>query len=186
MAERDNLYVRVKSHLRNNGITDLTKFRIAFENGTQVISEWGYDNIEIPNPSTLPSLTPSELLTEQENMKVTTWDIYAGIMNMNQVVALSPIRTPSISSNTTGLIILQPGFYKFTVVGKRQGNASFTVTISTVSPPNIVKQFSVNEDYFDFSSFKRFDTEGGIEISTVRAGGSSNVIAEITLIIERL
>ena len=105
---------------------------------------------------------------------------------MNQVVALSPIRTPSISSNTTGLIMLQPGFYKFTVVGKRQGNASFTVMISTVSPSNIVKQFTVAEEYFDFSSFKMFDTESGIEVSTVRVVGSSNVTAEITLIIERL
>ena len=136
MTEHNNLYFRVKKHLRANGIRDHSKFRTALNNrGEQVI-----DETPAPAPSSLNPLNHSELFIEYEDIKTHKCDIYTSFQPVSSpprgalvnttltAVTMLPVRRTHVTTEgEAGAISLQPGMYKFTVIGKRFGNLPFYI-----------------------------------------------------------
>ena len=102
MTEHNNLYFRVKKHLRANGIRDHSKFRIAYNNetGEQVIDHWGYETPQ-PAPSSLNPLNHSELFIEHEDTKTHKCDIYTCFQPVS-----SPPRGALVSTTLTAVTML--------------------------------------------------------------------------------
>jgi hypothetical protein len=73
--------------------------------------------------ASLATVTHSKFFTVHEDINIHTRDIYTGstIVRQDQVVVVMlPARRSHISSQGIGgTLILQPGFYRFTVGGKR-------------------------------------------------------------------
>ena len=77
MTEHNNLYFRLKKYLRDNNISDHSKFRIIYNKNRdrQEISKWEY-SIPIPAPSEIPTLDHFDLLTDKEDEEIHKCDIY--------------------------------------------------------------------------------------------------------------
>ena len=194
MTEHDNLHFRLKKYLRNNNITDHSKFRIIYNKNRdrQEISKWEY-SIPMPAASDIPpTLEPFDLFTEKEDEEIHKCDIYTGTSTVGQTEAALPVmqlrKTHVSTAVSGGSMLLEPGYYKFTVYGKRFTNVPFSIFLSTILNEQTTHfiQFGVRSEYFNFSCFNTFGVPCQIAVSTQRQSTGDNPRTNITLLVERI
>ena len=102
---------------------------------------------------------------------------------------MSQLRRTHVSTAVTGgSISLQPGYYKFTVYGKRFTNIQFSLFLSTTINEQTTHfyQFGVRSEYFNFSCLNILGVPSEIVVSTQRQSTGDNLTTNITLLVERI
>ena len=109
-------------------------------------------------------------------------------------VTMLPVRRTHVTpEGEAGTISLQPGMYKFTVIGKRFENLTFNISIATAfqNPLTNFRKYLVHTEDFNFCCVSQLTTTTSVAVKTQRRpeGIESTPPAlrtNITLIIERI
>lgn len=177
----------------------MTKYNLACANGETSVGRWDYDDVPRPTPELLAAVPQQYLQYESE--RVPTCDIFNGNGTAIRKLAahslvLSPIRNPVVSTQGSFVYIrLQPGLYKFHVVGKcidpNKGRINCNVHIKRKKLPSdeyvrtcSVTGFSTSD--FDFTTFLKVTTESDFKLEVYHSELALQLNIEATIIIDRL